>query len=309
MANLIPPRPTYKKERRTVGFAVLASFLLLFLAKLLGDRLPPVISDTLLLPLIAALAALLPPALVYLLLRGKGFSRSLRFAPPQPRHFPLLVAAFFAMLTGPYLLSVLTGGIDTLGTSLAPFTEHEGSAPLSIILSYLTLALLPALLETFFFFGVLPCEYERRGSFRAYLMAPLLFSLFHFDLKNLPAYLFLGLLLVAVLFMTDSLFSVLVLQALYYPLAFFMTPYMNAFYRFTGSPALFLFILVLILLVSLALFFRFGARTYRLRDEQGIKEPRRAVPYAVQFYTTLDALSDPAILLSLTLAVIGIILF
>ncbi len=307
MAKWIPPRPQYKREHRTVGFLILAVFLLSLLGRLLGDRIPLPYKE-ILLPLITLAAAVLLPTLVYLLFHGRGYLNTLRLAPPRKEHFPLLTAAFFAMLSGAFLLSCLTGGIDTFGNTVAAFGAPPAERTLTAVLSYLVLAALPALAESFFCFGIVTIEYERRGAFRAVLMSILTFSLIRFDARNLPAYLLLALISVLVLYTANSLFSVLALHLIYSLISLLLQPYLNALYRYTGSLHLLFFILVLILLLSLYLLLRFSSRTYRLREEQSIGIPRRAVPYDVQFYTTLDALLDPAVLLSLAVALIGMML-
>ena len=157
MAKWIPPRPQYKREQRTIGFAVLAAFLLFLFIRLFGDtfQLP---HQEILLPLATLGIALLLPTLTYLLFRGQGYVRTLRLAPPRKEHIPLLFAAFFAMLSGTLLLSCLTGGIDTIGNTLTPFATSVASTPFRTILSYLVLALLPALAESFFCFGIVTIE-------------------------------------------------------------------------------------------------------------------------------------------------------
>ncbi len=306
MAKWIPPRPQYKRERRSVSFVILAVFLLSLFARLFGDMIPLPYKE-ILLPLASLLVSVILPTVVYLLLRGRGFLHTLRLAPPKREHFPLTVAAFFVMLSGATLLSCLTGGIDTLGNTAIAFATAPKGNVLTVILSYVALAALPALAEAFFCFGIVTVEYERRGAFRAVLLTALCFALIHFDLRNIPAYLLLALTSVLVLYTANSLFPVLMLHLCYALISLFLQPYLIALYRYTGAPQLFFFIITLVLLISAYFLLRLAARTYRLREEQSISVPRRAVPYAVQFYTTLDALLDPALLLALAAAAVGII--
>ena len=306
MPSWIPERPNYKKEHRTIGFMVLAAFLLLFLCRFLAPYLP--IPDLpFLLPLLLLGVALLLPSLVYILFRGKGYSKALRLQLPRGTHTPLLIAAFFALFSGTLLLSILFGGTETLGNCVAAFDAERPQTVWETLLLLLVTALLPAVLEEFFFRGVVMVEYERRGAVRAILMSTLLFALLRFDLSNFPAYLFAGALLALVLFVTNSLFATVILHVLYDLAATLTQHYLNTLYYFTGTVQLFLFVFILILLISLILFCRAAARVYRGRDEQGIGDPRRAVPYNVQFYTVLDAVSDPTILLSVGIAIAGFI--
>lgn len=304
MAKLIPPRPIYRKERLFAGFFALTAFLLLFVYRLLG-YLSAFNTASLPIALAAELLIFFLPALVFCLWRGRGYVGCLRLCAPRPLHIPFLIFAFLALFCGSLLLSVLFRGTDLLGGT-ATF-EKDG-----VLLGFgrfFVFALLPAVLEEFFFRGVLTAEYERRGAFRAVLLTALLFSLIHFDIRNLAVYLFSGVLLSLALFATGSLPAAMILHALYNTAVFWGQAYINALYDFTGSVELFLFFLVLCFLLSLLGFCREGWKLYRIMDRAGTEAPRRAVPYAVQFYTTLDAIGDPPVLLCFALAVAGMILF
>lgn len=306
MSKLIPERPLYQKERLIVGYPTLAVFALLFLVRMLANHVLDE-TDSLLLKLLAILTVFVLPITVFLMLRGQGYGRVLRLRAPRVSHLPLLIFAFFALISGCILLSLLCGGIDSLGNSATTYEAAFAPDPLYGICMAVVLAILPAILEEFFFRGVVVAEYERRGGVRACLMSALLFSLCHFDLRNLPVYLFSGVLFVLVLLATDSLFATVLLHMCYNIVSLFGQRYLNAFYDITGSIELFLFLLILILLLSLLLFFRSAAKLYRLRAQGGQGDPRRAVPWNVQFYTILDALCDPPVVLCILISVAGFI--
>ncbi len=308
MAKLIPERPRYRKERIWVGYPALAVFALLFLVRLLDKGLDLPFSAVWLKLLIIPVVFLLP-TIVFCLIRGYGYTRVLRIRPPRATHIPFLISAFFALFCGALLLSILCGGIESLGNSATAYETEPAPNVFYGIGMALGLAILPAVLEELFFRGIVAAEYERRGGFRAVLMSALLFALCHFDLSNLPVYLFSGALFMLVLFATDSLLATVILHICYNLISLFGQRYLNAFYDITGSVELFLFLLILVLLISLVLFFRFGARLYRSRVENTVSDPKRAVPWNVQFYTTLDALCDPPVLACIAISVVGIILF
>ena len=306
MSKLIPERPLYQKERLIVGYPTLAVFALLFLVRMLGNHVFSA-SNSLLLKLVAVLTVFLLPTAVFLMLRGHGYGRVLRLRAPRVSHIPFLIAAFFALFCGCILLSLLCGGIDSLGNSATVYETPPAPDPIYGICMTVVLAILPAILEEFFFRGIAVAEYERRGGIRAILMSALLFSLCHFDLRNLPVYLFSGVLLVMVLFATDSLLATVLLHMLYNIVSLFGQRYLNALYEITGSIELFLFLLIFGFLLSLLLLFRSGALLYRARVQSGQGDPRRDVPWNVQFYTILDALCDPPVILCILLSIAGFI--
>ena len=306
MARFIPERPLYRKERLWVGFPLLAVFALLFLYRMLEHYLP-LFAGNLWIGMLAVPAALLLPALIFFFVRGQGYSRRVRFKGMHGLHVPLLLTALPALLSGSLLLSVLCGGIDKMGNTVLPYAELSFTDPIQVILFTVTMAILPALLEEFVFRGIAMAEYERRGAVRAVVMSALLFSLAHFDLRNLLSHLFVGVLMALLLFATDTLLAPILVHASYQVLLLFCHRYISALYRFTGGMELFLFVLIVVLLASLALFFRFAAMLYRRREQRGSPAPVRQVPWNVQFYTILDALIDPPAVLCTVIAIFGFI--
>jgi membrane protease YdiL (CAAX protease family) len=253
----LPERPLYRRERLLVGYPVLAVFLLLFLSRLLSKLLS--LSGSLSFSLLCVVLSFLIPSAVFWLLRGSGYTGALRLRAPRAAQLPFLIFAFFMLLSGAMLLSILCKGTSSLGNSATAFEAAEAGGFWRVIGMGVVLAVLPALLEEFFFRGIVALEYERRGAIRAVLMSALLFALCHFDIHNLPVYLFSGALFTLVLFATDSLIATMLLHVVYNVVSLFGQRYLNALYDFTGSLELFIFLLVLLFLVSAIFFTHTGA--------------------------------------------------
>ena len=115
MPELFPPRPRYQKERALYAIPIFAAFLMLFTVRLL-DRFEILRFTSPLATLVLQLLIFFLPALVFIRMRGKGYTRTLRLRRPYAAHLPLLIAAFFALFCGALLLSILFGGIDSLGS-------------------------------------------------------------------------------------------------------------------------------------------------------------------------------------------------
>ena len=307
MSKFIPERPPYRRERLIVGYLMLAVFAILF-----ALRIPKLIFhfslDSAVGALIVSVAAFALPLLVFVLIRGKGYTRTLRLRLPQGCHIPLLIAAFFALFSGTLLLSILCGGFEALGRTAAAMEATDTTSVGGLLLRAPLVAVLPAILEDFLFRGIVVAEYERRGAWRALLFSAMLFALAHFDARNLLAFVFSGVVLTLVLLATNSLLATMLLHALYHVTVLLTHTYLYALYRYTGNVLLFVFAWIVVLLVSLLLFTHFGARLYRRRDEVRLRDPRRDVPWNVQFYTILDALTDPPLLLCLGLAITALII-
>ena len=306
MPGLIPPRPRYQRERILIGYPILLLFVLLFAVRFC-EGLLPLPTDRLWFKSAVSFGVFFLPALLFLILRGPTPPKRLRMFAPRLRHYPFLFSAFFVLISGGMLLSMLCGGTSSLGNSATSF-EEIATSPISLLWAIPSLAILPALLEELFFRGIVVTEYERRGAIRAVLMSALLFALCHFDLRNLPVYFFSGLLFALVLLATNSLFATVILHAVYNTASLFAQRYLNALYEFTGNLELFIFLLVVVFLVASIFFCRSAAKLYGLRAKAAIPNPRRAVPRNVQLYTTLDALCDPPFIICLLIAIAGFIL-
>ena len=305
MSDLFPQRPRYAKERALFGYPVLAAFVLFFAFRLAAAYLPLDLG-ALGSAVLTEVVCLLAPILLFLFLRGRGAPNTLRLHRLYAAHIPLLLAAFVALCSGTLLLSALFGGTDTLGNTVAAYATALPATVPARLLAVPVLAILPAVLEELLFRGFLGAELTRRGVLRTAVVGSLLFSLIHFDLANLPAYLFAGVLLTLSLYATDTLFAPLLLRVLFDLAALLCYRYANAVYRFTGSVELFWFFTVLVFLVSLLLFALEASRLYRARVN-AVPAPRRDIPLRVQFYTMLDASSEWPVLLSVVIAIVGII--
>ncbi len=307
MPNLLPPRPHYAREHAKYPWLMLFCFAALFTVRLLAMAFPALFSSALA-SLFLQLLLLLLPSILFMRMRGKGYGKAIRLRRPAAAYIPLLLFAFLLLLSGGFLLSALFGGTHTIGNSSSSFEAAAPTGVLQALVAIPVLALLPAITEELLFRGILCTELDRRGGLRAVLVGSLLFALIHFDLANLPVYFYAGVLLTLVLYVTDSLIATMIIHALYNVVSLFGQRYLNAFYSFTGNPELFLFLLILIFLVSLLFFSLLCARHYRARAEQKIRPPRRDIPGDVQLYTMFDALSEAPILLCFVISVIGFIL-
>lgn len=308
MPDFLPPRPRYQKERALYAYPICAAFVMLFALRLL-DRFHVLTLGSLWHTLALQAIVFFLPALIFIRMRGRGYTRVLRLRRPYAAHIPLLIAAFFTLFSGALLLSILFGGMDSLGGGTTAFEQGAQLSPWRLLLAIPVVAVLPALLEELLFRGVLCAELDRRGALRTVLVSALLFALIHFDLANLPVYFFAGALFALVLYATDSLIATMLLHAAYNLLSLLAQRYLAAFYHFTGSVELFLFVFIIVFLLSALVFTKQCAKLYRVREENGLRAPRRDIPRTVQLYTMIDAFCEWPVVLCILLSVVGFILF
>lgn len=222
------------------------------------------------------------PAGVWIRLRGDGYLSRLRLKPGKPESLLLVLAASLLLITGGLLLSMLFSGINNLTgtfTLYETFRIGDGggfSGPaLYLILAY---AALPAICEELVFRGILCTEYERHGVSVAVLASTVLFTCLHFNFGGIPVYLFSGFVLAVTTYLGRSVMGAILAHFLYNLFGLFGQPYIRSFYEITGSTALFLFVIIALFLLSLAVFCGEAARLCRLYAARNI--PNLEVPKA-----------------------------
>ncbi len=193
-------------------------------------------------------------------------------------------------------------------------TANDGSvgAWIRLILAY---GLLPAFCEELVFRGILSAEHEKHGILYASVVSALFFAFLHFDLSALPVYLFAGLVLSFVMYVTRSTVAAMVVHLGYNLFGIFAQAGLSGYCRSTGSIGLLVVLLIALLLFSAALFCGEVARILRRRAKTDILDgtaalatpglnrlPARAWPRAL-----LAAFASPAGVLAVVLWLFGVI--
>ncbi len=244
---------------------VLATYILLLLSKLIDITLINRENEYFSVVILQMMIFLLPGA-IWSMFSGEKYVRHLRIKMISPNSIILILSAALSMIAGGLLISLLFGGLNSLSESFTLYdtfiSKDDGTVPtkLYLVLAY---AVIPALCEEFVFRGILCHEYERGGVLRAVIFSSLFFALLHFDILNLPVYLFSGAVLAMTLYCTRSIFGSVIAHFLYNLFGLFGQPYMNSLYNLTGSSNFFVFMIALIFLASSALFCKEAARLYR----------------------------------------------
>lgn len=245
---------------------VLATYVLLMLSKLVDVAVINRENEYYSVVILQMMIFLLP-GVIWCIFSGEGYVSGLRLRPIKADSILLIVSAAVLMSTGGLLLSVLFGGLDSLSGSFTLYdtfiSKDNGTVPNTIYL-VMAYAVLPALCEEFVFRGILCREYERGGVLRAVIVSSVFFALLHFNLANLPVYLFGGAILALTLYATRSLFGAMIVHFLYNISGIFGQSYINNLYYMTGSSTLFLILVGALCLASAALFCGEAARLYRL---------------------------------------------
>ena len=244
---------------------VFATYLLLLLTKLIDVTLINRDNEYLSVILLQMMIFLVPAA-VWCRFCGENYTKGLRIRAPKLDSLPLILSATLLMISGGILLSMLFGGLDSLSQNFSLYdtfvSKDDGTVPVKLYL-ILAYAALPAVCEEFVYRGILCREYERGGVLRAVILSGLFFGLLHFNLRNLPVYIFAGAILALTMYASRSLFGAVIAHFLYNIFGLFAQPYVATFYDITESTELFIIILGILFLASGAVFCSQAARLYK----------------------------------------------
>ncbi len=219
------------------------------------------------------------PAYLYIRTRERGYAKRLRLTPPRLSHLFLLLASILMLISGCTLLGLLCGMMQaqpsfTLYDTFASVNDGTVGASIRLILAY---GLLPAFCEELIFRGIICAEHEKHGILYASVISALLFAFLHFDLSALPVYLFAGILLSLVMYVTRSTVAAMVVHLGYNLFGIFVQAGLSGYCRGTGSIGLLVILLIALLLLSSAFFCGEVARILRRRAKTDLLDSPEAL--------------------------------
>ncbi len=244
---------------------VLATYALLLFTKIIDITLINRENEYFSVVILQMMIFILPGA-VWCKFSGEKYMSGLRLRMIKADSILLIVCASLLIASGSLLMGVLFGGLESLSNNFSLYdtfiSKDQGTIPNKIYL-IMAYAVLPAICEEFIYRGILCHEYERGGVLRAIILSSVFFAFLHFNLQNLPMYLFSGIILSMTLYATRSIFGSILAHFLYNIFGLFGQPYMSNLYRITNSPKLFVFIVAFVCILSAAVFCGEAARLYK----------------------------------------------
>ncbi len=292
---------------------VLATYILLLFTKIIDVTLINRENEYFSVVVLQMMIFLLPGA-VWAMFSGERYISRLRLKPPRISALPLMLFATLTMISGGVLLSMLLGGNNSISQGFTLYdtfiSKDDGTVPVKLYLT-LAYALLPAVCEEFIYRGILCCEYEHGGVLRAVVLSSVFFGMLHFDLINLPIYIFAGAILALTMYATRSLFGAVICHFIYNLFGLFGQPYINSLYNLTGASPFFTFFIGTVFLASAALFCASAANLYRKYLYSGESAAYR-MPYSGQDTSTkgsyLEVIKSPSAIACLAVYIIALII-
>ncbi len=212
------------------------------------------------------------PAYLYIRLKERGYAAGLRLRPFRLSHLFLILSGILILISGCTLLGLLCGMMKaqpsfTLYDTFASVNDGTVGASVRLILTY---GLLPAFCEELVFRGILCAEHERHGILYASVVSALFFAFLHFDLTALPVYLFSGMILSLVMYVTRSTLAAMAVHLGYNLFGVFVQAGLSGYSQGTGSLGLLIILLIAFLLLGAAFFCGEVARILRRRAKTDI---------------------------------------
>ena len=191
------------ETRRTNRFALL--FFLYFMATSVAVAMIPAVrkmSDSAYM-LLAQLICFLPPMAFYFFYTRKDIKQTLRLKPLGWKNILIIIS--FAVSIQP-IMSLLSYLMALVFPN--PVEQSiEGIQQSGLIISMLSVAVIPALLEEAFSRGILLSGYQFLGQWKAAFSSALLFGLLHMSPQQFPYAFVVGFLFCFLVERTDSLFA------------------------------------------------------------------------------------------------------
>ena len=257
------------------------------------------------------------PTYVYLRYKGKGSITTeifkSRISPRSFRlsHLFLMLASILVLICGCTLLALLCGMMadQSSFTLYDTFSAAYDGTLMGVLRLVLTYGILPAVCEEIIFRGIVCAEYEKYGILYSSLISALFFAFLHFDLSAFPVYLFAGLMLAFVMYVSRSVIAAVVVHLGYNLFGIFAQAGLSGYCRSTGSVGLLVILLIAFLLLGAAFFCGEVARILRGRAESNIMADasETATPGISNLkgkewiHATLSAFASPAAVLCLVM--------
>ena len=169
------------------------------------------------------------------------------------------------LLSGGLLLSMIFGGIDALRNNFSlydTFVSKNGRGIGNTLYLVFAYALIPAVCEEMTYRSLLISEYEARGVICAVGVSSLLFGILHLNVRMLPVYIFAGALLALTMYATRSVLCSIAVHFLYNIFCIFNQPLVTTFYRSTSSAGLFVVLVIILFMLSSAIFCFSASKLY-----------------------------------------------
>lgn len=247
------------KRNRTVGagFLVLTVFVLSYMLRFVPAASVSKDINPYLAVSVLQLLVYMIPSFIYTKLRFTDRPHTLRMRLFGPRHIIFMLGAVCVIMSGSMLINygMHTAFPDSYRAA-SELSRTVGGTGMSDggLYAVTAFAIVPAVCEEYLFRSIVCAEFECAGVGTSVLFSTLLFAMSHFSIMRMPVYIFSGLVLVMVMYVTRSVIASMAVHALSNTLSLFLESFV---YKVVNRQGIVIFIFL-----TAALFIFFAALTF-----------------------------------------------
>lgn len=239
------------------------------------------------------------PGIFYCKLRGETTAEKLKLKKLSARKIWFVFATFGALVFGSTLINTVVFNLFGSGHQYSlydTFTPAGGSSWTNLVYIVITFAVLPAVTEEYIFRGILLAEYSEYGVSTAVILSGLMFGMLHFNLSQLPVYIFFGIVSAYAVYVTQSLWSAFLLHFLNNLYAIFFESILWDVIKAPNSLIFFIFVVTTLFIVFLILSFNGAENILYTSGVKGEQSPPEATKREGGIKLIFEALVSPSFL-------------
>lgn len=267
------------KNTHAAPFLMIAELALLIVLRLTRLSFVPDGDNPYLSVIILQLVIFIIPCMLFCRLRSTPtYAKRMRIRGFAPRQLGFVLVALITITFGSTALGAIIGlAFPAAGQVGNSYIGPEASSMISFQ-SIMTYALVPAITEEFLCRSVLFAEYEEIGTLQAVVFTSAMFAMLHLNLYLFPVYFFCGVVLAFVLYVTNSLLSVILIHFLNNIFFIYYEVYLTEAIQSSAYSSMIMFILISVFLLSLILLFAYAEKIFIRYGKAGKQpEPKEAV--------------------------------
>ncbi len=238
------------------------------------------------------------PGIFYCKLRG-SIVEKIKVKRMSPSKIWFVISVFGVLVFGSTLINTVTFhifGNETQTSLYDTFTPLGGSQINNLIYIVISLSIVPAITEEYIFRGIVLSEYIEYGTQTAILMSGIMFAMVHFNLNHFFVYFFFGAVAAYAVYITQSIWSSILLHLLYNLYALFFESTLWDVIKSPNSLIFFLFVIMTFFIVFLVLSFNGAENILYTAGIKGEKSPPEAKKREGGIKLLIESLISPSFL-------------
>ncbi len=160
--------------------------------------------------IVLELSILALPSAFYTKMRGAGFGKKLRISFCSMEKVLIALLAAVVLFFGNLLIKLAGVSIGLIDSEYSVWRSYLNGTNPGFLYEMITFCLLPSILEELLFRGLFCAEYESGGAVTAAVASSLLYAMFGLSFRYFAVYLFTGLMMALLLYMTKSVIACMI---------------------------------------------------------------------------------------------------